>query len=378
MAKSKLGFFPGKGVWAVFMKEMTNIFRDRQLITTIVLVPVFFVMFYGFALNPSVEQVSLGVVDYAQTSASREFVATLTASDVVVPTVQTLQEKNLERSLLAGEVKVALVIPPEFDRQLSQGNLAEVQVLIDGVDANRVGILRGYLSQIIRQYRYRNDNSPDSSLINLQTTILYNPGLVSSWYFVPGVLGVILTAISTFAASSTMTAEKDYGTFEQLLLTPLLPWEVLLGKLLPLLGIILVMVLITNGFSQVVFNLPFRGSWLMFITSTIVYIVLTSELGLILGLLNQNMLQAFLTTLFINVPLVQLSGAYTPIEAMPPLFQGLTLLDPLRYYIFILRSVLLKGIGFDLLWQPLLLLVIVAVGLFLLCLYLFKWQKSHH
>ncbi|NEP30548.1 ABC transporter permease [Moorena sp. SIO3B2] len=335
MAKRKLGFFPGKGVWAVVLKEMTNIFRDRQLITTIVLVPVFFVMFYGFALNPSVEQVSLGVVDYAQTSASREFVATLTASDVVVPTVQTLQEKNLERSLLAGKIKVALVIPPEFDQQLSQGNLAEVQLLIDGVDANRVGILQGYLSQIIRQYRYRNDNSPDSSLINLQTTILYNPGLVSSWYFVPGVLGVILTAISTFAASSTMTAEKDYGTFEQLLLTPLLPWEVLLGKLLPLLGIILVMVLITNGFSQVVFNLPFRGSWLMFMTSTIVYILLTSELGLILGLLNQNMLQAFLTTLFINVPLVQLSGAYTPIEAMPPLFQGLTLLDPLRYYILV-------------------------------------------
>ncbi|NES43204.1 ABC transporter permease [Moorena sp. SIO2C4] len=378
MAKRKLGFFPGKGVWAVVLKEMTNIFRDRQLITTIVLVPVFFVMFYGFALNPSVEQVSLGVVDYAQTSASREFVATLTASDVVVPTVQTLQEKNLERSLLAGEVKVGVVIPPEFDRQLSQGNLAEVQVLIDGVDANRVGILRGYLSQIIRQYRYRNDNSPDSSLINLQTTILYNPGLVSSWYVVPGVLGVILTAISTFAAASTMTTEKDYGTFEQLLLTPLLPWEVLLGKLLPLLAITLVMVLMATGFSQVVFDLPFRGSWLIFITSTCVYIVLTSELGLILGLLNQNMLQAFLTTLFINLPLVQLSGAYTPIEAMPPLFQGLTLLDPLRYYIFILRSVLLKGIGFDMLWQPLLLLVIVAVGLFILCLYLLKWQKYHN
>ncbi|NEO18195.1 MULTISPECIES: ABC transporter permease [unclassified Moorena] len=378
MAKSKLGFFPGRGVWAVVLKEMTNIFRDRQLITTIVLVPVFFVMFYGFALNPSVEQVSLGIVDYAQSSASRELIATLTTSDVVVTRVQTLAEKNLVRSLLAGKVKVALVIPPEFDRQLSQGNLAEVQVLIDGVDANRVGILRGYLSQIVRQYRYRNHNSPESSLINLQTTILYNPGLVSSWYFVPGVLGVILTAISTFAASSTMTAEKDYGTFEQLLLTPLLPWEVLLGKLLPLLGIILVMVLITNGFSQVVFNLPFRGSWLMFMTSTIVYIVLTSELGLILGLLNQNMLQAFLTTLFINVPLVQLSGAYTPIEAMPPLFQGLTLLDPLRYYIFILRSVIVKGIGFEMLWQPLLLLVIIAVGLFILCLYLFKLQKYHN
>ncbi|NEP50210.1 MAG: ABC transporter permease, partial [Moorea sp. SIO3C2] len=252
MGKRKLGFFSGIGVWAVVIKDMTNIFRDRQLIITIVLAPLFYMTVYGFALNPSVEQVSLGVVDYAQTSASREFVATLTASDVVVPTVQTLQEKNLERSLLAGKIKVALVIPPEFDRQLSQGNLAEVQVLIDGVDANRVGILQGYLSQIIRQYRYRNDNSSDSSLINLQTTILYNPGLVSSWYFVPGVLGVILTAISTFAASSTMTAEKDYGTFEQLLLTPLLPWEVLLGKLLPLLAITLVMVVIATGFSQVV------------------------------------------------------------------------------------------------------------------------------
>ncbi|WP_159460579.1 ABC transporter permease [Calothrix rhizosoleniae] len=362
-------------MWAVVFKDITSIFRDRQLLITIVLAPLFYMIVYGFALNPSVQELSLGVVDYAQTTASREFIAILATSDVVTPRVETLQEKDLQRSLMAGDIKVALVIPPNFERRLAEDKLADVQLLIDGVDANRVGIIQSYLSQIIRQYRYGNDNLPESSLINLQTKILYNPGLVSSWYFVPGVVGVILTAISTFAASSTMTAEKDYGTFEQLSLTPLRPWELIVGKLIPLLGIVLFMVLIANFFSQIVFDLPFRGSWLMFLITTSVYILLTSELGLLVGLLNQNLLQAFLTTLFINVPLVQLSGAYTPIEAMPSFFQTLTLVNPLRHYIFILRSVLIKGVGFQLLWQPLLFLMIVTLGLFVLCLSLFKRQK---
>ncbi|WP_088240712.1 ABC transporter permease [Calothrix rhizosoleniae] len=371
----KVKFFSNRGMWAVVFKDITSIFRDRQLLITIVLAPLFYMIVYGFALNPSVQELSLGVVDYAQTTASREFIAILATSDVVTPRVETLQEKDLQRSLMAGDIKVALVIPPNFERRLAEDKLADVQLLIDGVDANRVGIIQSYLSQIIRQYRYGNDNLPESSLINLQTKILYNPGLVSSWYFVPGVVGVILTAISTFAASSTMTAEKDYGTFEQLSLTPLRPWELIVGKLIPLLGIVLFMVLIANFFSQIVFDLPFRGSWLMFLITTSVYILLTSELGLLVGLLNQNLLQAFLTTLFINVPLVQLSGAYTPIEAMPSFFQTLTLVNPLRHYIFILRSVLIKGVGFQLLWQPLLFLMIVTLGLFVLCLSLFKRQK---
>ena len=377
MGKSRVRFFVNRGIWALVFKDLINIFRDRQLLILIFLAPFFYMTVYGFALNPSVQEVSLGVVDYAQTSASRELIATLTMSDIVSPRVQTIREQDLERSLLAGKIKVALVIPPNFERQLADDKLAEVQIIIDGVDANRVGIVQSYLSRIIRQYHYRNENVPESSLIDLRTKILYNPGLVSSWYFVPGVMGVILTAISTFAASSTMTAEKDYGTFEQLILTPLRPWELILGKLMPLLGIVLFMMLLSNFFSQIIFDLPFRGSWLMFIVSTCVYILLTSELGLLLGLLNQNMLQAFLTTLFINLPLIQLSGAYTPIEAMLPFFQKLTVINPLRYYIFMLRSILLKGSGFQILWQPLLFLITVTLGLFIICLFVLQRQQYY-
>lgn len=375
MANGKFPFFAGNGIFAILFKDLINMGRDRQLIVVFILAPLLYMTIYGFALNPSVEQVSLGVVDYAQTEASRELIDTLTASNVVVPKVPTFDEKHLTRSLLAGEIKVALIIPPTFNRQLTADEkTAEVQLLLDGVDANRVGIVQSYLRQIIAQYPDE-DNAAQPSLLNLQTTIPYNPGLVSSWYFVPGVLGVILTGISTFAAAATMTAEKDYGTFEQLLLTPLLPWEVLLGKLLSLLAIILVMVGMAMGFARLVFDLPFRGSVLLFVISTCIYILLASELGLILGLLTQNLLQAFLASFFMNLPLIQLSGAYTPIEAMPPLFQKLTLLDPLRYYILIVRSVLLKGNGFDVLWQPLLLLGIVTLGLFGICIKLFQQEN---
>ncbi|MGK7929905.1 MAG: ABC transporter permease [Microcystaceae cyanobacterium] len=363
------------GILSLFSKDITMILRTRQLMIALIFAPLVYMTIYGFALNPSIENVRLGVVDYAQTSASRELIATLTASRVVVPTLQTLDEKQVIRSLLTGKIKVALVIPPKFSRQLAQQQRAEVQLLIDGIDANRSSLIQGYLNQIISQYHYPHPSKTRSPILDLQTTILYNPALISSWYFVPGVLGVILTGLSTFAAASTMTAEKDYGTFEQLLLIPLGTWEILIGKLLPLLAILLVMVLMAIGFSQLVFALPFRGSILLFLLSTTIYTVLACALGFILGLLSQNLLQAFLLSFFINIPLIQLSGAYTPIEAMPPLIESLTRFDPLRYYIFILRGIFLKGGGFELLWQPLFILGIITLGLFILCFCLFHRQK---
>jgi ABC-2 type transport system permease protein len=362
------------GIWTVMVKDMATLLRDRQTILVFVWAPLLYIVIYGFALNPNVQQVSLGVMDYARTASSRELVATLAASDVVVPEVHGLAEKEVVRSLLSGQVEVALTIPPEFDRQLVQNSQGEVQILIDGVDANRAGILQGYLSQIIRQFRYPQDFSAEPSLLTPQTTILYNPGLVSSWYFVPGVIGVIFTGICTFAGAATMTSEKDYGTFEQLTLTPLAPWEVLLGKLLPLLAIVLMMVLFATGFAQIIFDLPFRGSWLLFIAGTSAYMVMAISLGMLLGLLSQNLLQAFLTSFFINLPLVQLSGAYTPIEAMPPLFQHLSVFNPLRHYVALVRSILLKGSGFELVWQPLVLLATLAVVMFGLGWGLFRRQ----
>lgn len=365
------------GIWAVVIKDTVNLFRDRQTVSLFLIAPLLYVAVYGFALNPDVQQVRLGVVDYAQTAASREFVSFLATSQVVEPTFYTWQDDELVRSQLANDINVALIIPPEFNRQLIQPDqVAEVQILIDGVDANRAGILRSYLSQIISQYRYPAGQSPELALITPQTKILYNPGLVSSWYFVPGVLGVILTGISTFAAAASMTAEKEYGTFDQLVLTPLTPSEILLGKLLPLLVIILGMVLLAVGFAQIIFHLPFRGSVFLFLLSTSVYIMLAAELGLLLGLISQNLLQAYLTSFFINLPLIQLSGAYTPIEAMPPLFQWLSNLNPLRHYIVLLRGILLKGGNFSLLWQLFVLLLGLAVALFCLCFYLFKRQTQ--
>jgi ABC-2 type transport system permease protein len=354
------------GIWTVVVKDMATLLRDRQNLLVFVWPPLLYIMIYGFALNPNVQQVSLGVMDYARTASSRELVATLAASQVVTPRVHVLRDEDLVRSLLSGQVEVAITIPPEFDRQLVQHAQAEVQILIDGVDANRAGILQGYLGQIIRQFRYPHDFLAAPPILQTQTVMLYNPGLVSSWYFVPGVIGVIFTGICTFAGAAAMTAEKDHGTFEQLILTPLAPWEVLLGKLLPIFAIVLAMVLLSTSFAQIMFGLPFRGSLLWFVVGTSAYMTMAISLGLLLGLLTQNLLQAFLTSFFINLPLVQLSGAYTPIEAMPPLVQHLSALNPLRHYIALVRSILLKGSGVELLWQPLFGLMILAVGMFCL------------
>jgi ABC-2 type transport system permease protein len=349
--------------WALAIKEINQILRDKSLIFFLLFPPTIQLLIYGFALNPDVQNLKLGIVDYARTNESQELVFALTekTDNIFIADRYFLDEAELSERVREGKLTVGLVIPPDFQRKLSQDRTAEVQVFIDGVDANTAGIANGYINQIIEQYNRNLESDRPEPLVNLQTTFLYNPGLISSWFFVPGMMGVIFTLISSLVSAGTVVREKDSGTLEQLLMTPAEAWEILLAKIVPLFVLLMGDVLLAVVVGRLVFRVPFQGNFFLFLILSGLYIFVGIGIGIMLATISRTQQQAFLISFFINLPLIQLSGAIAPIESMPTILQYLSFVNPLRHYVAIVRGILLKGIGLEVLWQHAIALLFFAV-----------------
>lgn len=362
--------------WALVRKELQQIFRNKQLIVLLIFPPTIQLLIYGFALNPDVHHLKLGVVDYAQTDISRSLVAAFTENQIFDAQTLTFAEKTLTHQVETGKLAAGLIIPPDFSRAIANGDSTTVQVFIDGVDANTAGIANGYINQIVQQFS-RQQLQPDSTpLVSTQVIFFYNPGLTSSWFFVPGVMGLVVTLIGSIVASITVVKEKDTGTLEQLLMTPAAAWEILLAKVVPLFILLLGDVLLALTIGRVIFSVPFRGSFLLFMALSGLYIFVGIGVGILLATLCQSQQQVVLTTFFINLPMVQLSGAIAPIETMPKFFQYLSIVNPLRHYIAIIRGILLKDVGLEALWWNVIALACFAIILLAVSIKRFRSQLS--
>lgn len=362
--------------WALTVKEINQILGNRQLIFLLLFPPTVQLLIFGFALSPDVQHLKLGIVDYAQTYESRELVAALTANDIFTPERYLSSEQALGEQVETGQITAGIVIPPDFNRQLAQGETATVQILIDGVDANTAGIAQGYVTAIINQYSRQLSGERQAPLVQSQSVFLYNPGLISSWFLVPGVLGVVLTLTSSLVSSTTVVREKDSGTLEQLLMTPAEAWEILLAKIVPLFVLLMGDVLLALTMALVVFRIPFRGSVLLFLVLAGLYVVVGIGVGIMLATLARSQQQVILTSFFINLPLIQLSGAIAPVESMPLAFRTLSLLNPLRHFVAIARGLLLKGVGLGVLWPHALALAVFAAALMSISASRFRRQLS--
>lgn len=366
----------GSRFWALALKEISQILRNKQLLFLLLFPPTIQLLLYGLTLNPDVRYLPLGIVDYANTSASRELVATMTENRVFIPKHYSTSEQELGEQVEMGQVTAGLVIPPDFNRDLTNNRTAEVQVLIDGVDANTAGIAGGYIRQIVNQYNRGLDATQASLLVEPKAVFLYNPGLISSWFFVPGMIGVVLTLIGTLVSSATVVREKDSGTLEQLLMTPAQTWEILLAKIVPLFVLLMGDVLLALSFGRLVFGIPFRGNLLLFLALSGLYVFVGIGFGIMLATLARNQQQVFLMSFFINLPLIQLSGAIAPIETMPVALQYLSLLNPLRHYVAVVRGMVLKGVGLGVLWPHAIALSLFAIVLLSISINRFRNQLS--
>ncbi|MEO1444661.1 MAG: ABC transporter permease [Cyanobacteria bacterium J06635_11] len=373
---SRLPSFLSPRLWPLMVKEVQQILKNKQIIFLLLFPPTVQLLIFGLALNPDVSRLSLGVVDYNNSPSSRDFVAALVANDSFDLRSYQTREADLGQQVRTGRLSTGLVIPPDFDRQLTAGKSANVQVFIDGVDANTAGIASGYIKQIINRYGQSLNNADATVPVQTAVNFLYNPGLLSSWFFVPGVMGVVLTLTGSLVSSATVIREKDVGTLEQLLMTPAAGWEILSAKIAPLFVLLMGDVLLASALARLVFHLPFRGNYFLFLGLSGIYVFVAIGIGILIATIARNQQQVILTSFFFNVPLIQLSGAIAPIESMPTFFRMLSFFDPLRHYVTIARALILKGVGISALLPEIAALVIFSILLLGVSINRFRTQLN--
>ncbi len=357
---NKLNYFTQ--LKALMRKEVQQILRDKQLLFLLFFMPILQLFIYGFALSPEVDRLRLGVVDHASSTVSRALTAALVVNDVFELKESGGRDAALAALVRDGALDAGLIIPADLERRYRAGLKTNVQVFIDGVDANSAGIAAGYVSQILASFnRNLSSGSQESrEIISPQISFAYNPGLISSWFFVPGVIALVLNLVSTLVSSAALVREKDSGTLEQLLMTPVSSKQILLAKIVPLAALLMITVAVALLVSVLVFHVPFRGNLLLFLFVSFLAVLVGISIGIALAAYSENQRQSLLTSFFINLPVIQLSGAIAPMESMPEFFQYLSYLDPLRYYVICVRALLLKGGGFSEIWIEVLSLSVYA------------------
>ena len=360
-------------LWRVIVKEFLQIRRDRKMIPVIFVAPIVQITVFGFAVNTDVTNVPTVLVDQDRSAASRDLVSRFVESGYfeIVGTGERAVE--VDRWLVTSRAQLGLVIGEGFGRALAASRPASVQLVVDGTDAASANIALGYASALARDFgaavlarrlRAAGASLPAVGQAVLVPRVFYNPDLKSRWFYVPAVLAMILMVMTMLLSAMGVVREKEIGTMEQLIVTPIRPWQLLVGKLLPFALIGLFQMCVATAVTVFGFGVPLRGSFALLLGLTTLFILSTLGLGLLVSTLVQNQQQAMMGAVFAAmVPMIYLSGLIFPIDNMPRPIQLVTYAIPLRYYAEIIRGVFLRGSGIGVLWPEALVLLGMGVGI---------------
>jgi drug efflux transport system permease protein len=384
--------FSNSRISALFRKELNQIRRDRRLAFSLILPPVLQLTLFGFALSATVENIRLGVVDESKTTESRELISSLTESKSFQSAGYYLSLDQLSAAISNGSLSAGVVIPNDFARDLHRGRTTTVQFLLNAMNANTATISQGYAEAVIQNYnaglqsnniqgQFRPTSEPGTAPHRLGQallvrTFLYNPGLKDSWFITTGVLGLLLILNSSIVASGAMVKEREAGTIEQLLMSPASTSEIIIAKIAPLFLLLSAMMFLAIILIKIIFGVPFHGGFLLVVSGGALCVLAGIGIGTVIATFSKSAQQALLTGFFINPPLVSLSGALNPVEAMPSWLQPLTIINPIHHFAAIARASMLKGSGIDTLWPNFLALSIIAVVLVSLSVWRFRKQLS--
>jgi ABC-2 type transport system permease protein len=352
----------GGRFWALALKELRQIRRDRRLTISLIVPPTLQILLFGFALDSDVRNLRLGLVDDSRSAESRELISVLTENDTFRLAGTYATPAALGQALAAGRLDVGVVVPYDFARRRARQRPATVQVLLNAANANTAQIAQGYVEGAVA-FVNRGLSGREAAPVELRTALLYNPGLVNAWFIVTGVFGTLIILNGSLVSAATMIREKEQGTVEQLLMTPASALEVVTAKLVPLFLLLMAMVGLVLLVAGLVFHVPFRGNPLLVLVASACCVLTGIGLGTLISTFARSANQTQLISFFVNPPLAMLSGGLTPIEAMPKVVQPLTLLNPIAHFATIARSVLIKGAGLDVVYPNLLALIVLA-GLF--------------
>ncbi|MBI1799230.1 MAG: ABC transporter permease, partial [Candidatus Eisenbacteria bacterium] len=337
--------FSSRRLLAIARKEVIQLRRDTRSLAMAFLVPAMMVVFFGAIISFDVKEIKIAVLDQDHSQRSRELVESFVATDRFVVTDQLTRRQQVGPLLDRGAIRLALVIPPGFERRLASGQPSPVQAIIDGADANTAGIAANYATAIVSAYsaKVASRGAPAVAPVTMQARVWYNETLESAPMIVPGLVAVIMMVIATMLTSLTIAREWERGTMEQLAATPVHPAEVILGKLLPYLAIGLIDVVATVLLGMYVFAVPFRGSAVLLGVMATLFIVGSLSLGIYISATMKSQLMASqLSQLATFLPAFLLSGLMFDLNSIPWVLRAISTLVPARYFITVMRGIFIK------------------------------------
>ena len=355
----------GGRIRVLIQKEMRQLLRDPKTKRIMFASPLIQLLLFGYAVNTDVRNVPTIVVDQDRTTESRVLKETLTASGYFRIVAEADDPRAIEEALDRGSAVVGLQIPPDFTETLKAGKAARAQILIDGTSSNTATVAQGYVARILQDYAAERgvygELAPAGG-VDLRPRAWYNPDLSSQVYNVPGVIGLLLLLMALLLTALSVVRERELGTLEQLMVSPIHPRELMLGKTVPVLIVCLVDLAVITVVALLWFQIPLRGSVAALVLASLLYILAGLGVGLLISTISRTQQEAFLTMFLFVLPGIILSGFMYPIDTMPPLFQHLTLLNPVRYFMEMVRGIFLKGQGVSDLWPHYLVLAVMAFG----------------
>lgn len=374
MNKYRLGF-SFKRFWSIIKKEFIQMRRDPISLKLPFIMPVVMMLLFGYAVNTEVDKIPTAVYDLSSSEESRSFLEQFTVSDYFVIYENVKSEERLEELIRSGRAKAGLVIPEDYSRKIKSGASVQLQLIIDGTEPTTArtalasgqliagGFSQKYTSQGLQKYGI----TPEKlSGLTLKADVWYNPDMESSKFTIPGLVGLILQNITIMLTAFALVREKERSTIEQLIVTPIKPSELILGKLIPYIVVGYSGFLFSLAIGIWFFKIPVAGSLGLLLLLGFLFVYCSLSIGMLISTFAKNQLQAMIVMVFVLLPSILLSGFIFPREAMPAVIGFIGYLIPLTYFLDIIRGITLKGVGLDYLWQDTLaLLGFTAVILFI-------------
>jgi len=374
-------------VYHIARKEILQTFRDKRMLGILFVAPLLQLIVYGYAATYDINRIPTAIVDYSNSRMSREMVTTLEASGYFEVEHYPEHEDSLTVMIERGDIWCGITIPSDFQSDIKNGKSTGIQAIFDGSNSNTAGIAASYLGRIVQSYSAEIMVTPVISDENMAFVIKkpfvegkirawYNPGLSSRIYNVPAVVVMIMLVVTMVLTSMAVVKEKELGTIEQLSVTPIRSVELMLGKTLPFITIGVIDILLVTTVAIFWFKIPFIGSiWFLLLTS-FVFMLTTLGTGLLISTYSSTQQQAMMTTFFFIMPFMILSGFAFPISNMPAEIQYVTLINPVRYFVEIVRAVFLKGSGFAELKTQIVALLIIGISVLSLSIIRFRKRIS--
>lgn len=343
-------------------KEFLQVLRDSRMWRVIFVAPIIQLIAFGYAVTTDVQHTQLFVVDHDHTQESRALVDAFTAGGYFRVVGRSDRAADLATALDHGRAVVGIEIPAGYARDLRKPDGVGVQVLVDGTNSNVATVALGYAEQIVRSHALATLGTPFVPPVDLRERTWFNPSLESRNYNVPAVIGMIMILITLLLTALAVVRERELGTLEQLMVSPLTPGELIIGKTIPFAVIALFDMVLVTVVALLWFHIPFRGNALLLLLAAVLFLLSGLGLGLLISVVSKTQQQAFLANFLVLFPTLLLSGMMFPVTSMPKIFQWLTLANPLRHYIEIVRAIFLKGAGFEL-WRQYLGLLLIGTTL---------------